>query len=58
MKDKMTKAEAGSIGGRIGGRISKGGGRPSVWESSQEKNKHFNNLRRGKVCDCRICKKA
>ncbi len=27
-KTKLTKAEAGRIGGKIGGKISKGGGRP------------------------------
>lgn len=34
---KMTKAEAGRLGGKIGGKLSKGGGRPPKYNTDEER---------------------
>lgn len=40
-KPKLTKAEAGRLGGRIGGKLSRGGGRPRKYATASERQKAY-----------------
>ena len=62
------KNEKKAKSGRAGGAVSsekksraarsngKKGGRPAKFLSAEERYRHHNNVRRGRVCDCSFCK--